>query len=261
MPFGCIMANQTIYGCLDTITGQVTFEGEACDSGDYLGCLEVTGDHVGQIAVIINDGNCDDTYYACFEPSTGQFQLVIPDDCCGDDSCEHCNCSGEPCTPSQVTVTFSGISTCTGCRAGGGNSVKYFDVADGLNGNSYVIPQVGGAPCYWRDTFIYSGDYGYRRLYTNAEDCSGDFEDTDIIQIQFFEIQRYVSGGEKIRIDVNLYPGSKGVFDGNGSVSSPSSNCMNSTVSNGWDSGDCPTRPTNPICYGGTATVEDGDQT
>lgn len=76
------MANKTIYGCVKWADGKVYFEGEACDSSDYTGCINWTGEHAGMVAVTISEINCDDTYYGCVNWATGKFQLIIPDDCC-----------------------------------------------------------------------------------------------------------------------------------------------------------------------------------
>ncbi|KKM21303.1 hypothetical protein LCGC14_1636760 [marine sediment metagenome] len=108
------MANKTIYGCIEPSTGVVTFEGEACDSGDYTGCyVAAAGAHQGQIAVTISELYCADTYYACFNSTTGKFQLIIPDDCCGISSeCEHC--TGYQ--PAWIDVTLTGLTNCS-CAA------------------------------------------------------------------------------------------------------------------------------------------------
>jgi len=114
------MANKTIYGCLNLTTKQVVFQGEACDDGDYTGCYVASGVHEGQIAVTISEANCDDTYYACFNSTTGKFQLIIPDDCCEVlGSC--CNAEGEigncevDVLESECVYTWSSENSCDYC--------------------------------------------------------------------------------------------------------------------------------------------------
>ncbi len=111
------MANETIDGCVTWPGGVVTFSQDSCE---YTGCIIWTGEHAGQIQVIINNINCDDTYYGCIDWTTGKFQLVIPDTCCA--CCTYCECSysgnDSNCfpvneTPLKLCVTFSGIRRCS----------------------------------------------------------------------------------------------------------------------------------------------------
>lgn len=132
------MANKTIYGCVNRTTGAITFAGEACDSGNYTGCIVRSGDHAGQVAVTINEANCDDTYYGCINRSTGEFQLVIPDDCC--EICGGCHygidvtsngigcatpwiyCFGSAgVSPNYLNITFSGVKKCSDGESSGLN--------------------------------------------------------------------------------------------------------------------------------------------
>lgn len=77
------MANKTISGCVNRSTGAITFAGEACDEGNYVGCIERDAPHAGQVAVTIVEKNCpEDTYYGCVDRVTGEFDVSIPDDCC-----------------------------------------------------------------------------------------------------------------------------------------------------------------------------------
>ncbi len=99
------MANQTIYGCVNLTTGVVTFAGEACDSGNYIGCINWA---TGQVEVTISEVSCDDTYYGCINFATGQFQLIIPDDCCGI-TCPDCG---------GFEVEFSDVIDCEYCFGG-----------------------------------------------------------------------------------------------------------------------------------------------
>jgi len=114
------MANKTIYGCVNSTNGEITFEGEACDSGDYTGCIETSGEHAGQVKVVISEVNCDDIYYGCVNWTTGKFQLVIPDDCCGwyeDCNCDYCDncpeCYAPDLTLKYLAVRFTGVRDCS----------------------------------------------------------------------------------------------------------------------------------------------------
>jgi hypothetical protein len=139
------MANQTIYGCYSA--GSIVFEGEACDSGDYTGCYVSSGEHAGQIAVTVSEDNCDDTYYACFDSGTGQFNLEIPDDCCGygyGSSCSSCPTPSQ--TPLVISVSFSGIEICENCIMPYYKGKVFFN----YNPNStFLLSQVPTLPCRW----------------------------------------------------------------------------------------------------------------
>jgi len=113
------MANQTIEGCVDWTSGQVIFDGEACDGGDYTGCINWTGAHAGMVAVVVDEDNCDATYYGCVDWTTGKFELIIPDDCCSGDytlgyDCDLCETDlwADGQTPEYVKMTISGITEC-----------------------------------------------------------------------------------------------------------------------------------------------------
>ena len=162
------MANKIIYGCVDWATGQIKFAGEACDSGDYIGCVEWTGIHAGQVAITLSEVNCTDTYYGCVDWVTGKFQVSIPDDCCAQ-SCTYCEQ-----TPYTITATFSGITTCTGCvnitcSSGFSASFKYpAGLAENLNG-SHVLTQVASYPCNWEKIYT-NQNYGSSFLWV-GNDC------------------------------------------------------------------------------------------
>lgn len=130
------MASRTICGCVNRTTGAITFEGEACNSSDYTGCIERTGEHAGQVKVVIDDSQCDDTYYGCVDRATGQFRLEIPYCCYGDD-CLWCFDAGL--TPKVVVATFSGVQLCSGRSWPGGIS---------LNGE-WLLEQAAEVPCMW----------------------------------------------------------------------------------------------------------------
>lgn len=117
----------TIYGCVNRTTGVVTFEGDACDSGDYTGCIERSGEHAGQVKVVIDDTACDDTYYGCVDRGTGKFELIIPACCC-------------PNTALDCTLVFSGVNECDPCMEHGGDDYCW---PSDLN-TTFVLPANGG---------------------------------------------------------------------------------------------------------------------
>jgi len=122
------MANQTIEGCVDWTSGQVIFDGDACDGGDYTGCINWTGAHAGMVAVVVDEDNCDATYYGCVDWTSGKFELIIPDDCCSGDyetgggDCDGCDGGTlweDDFDPLYVKVVFEDViqceeSTCSG---------------------------------------------------------------------------------------------------------------------------------------------------
>ena len=123
------MANKTIYGCLDS-DGSVTFaDGNFCYPCNYSGCLVMEGVHIGQIKVVISEGECDDTYYGCVNGSTGKFQVEIPDNCCSSIAFFECGESGfafcsewGDTVPEIILINVGGIRGCDG------------DVIEELNG-------------------------------------------------------------------------------------------------------------------------------
>lgn len=156
------MANKTIYGCVNRATGAITFQGEACDSGDYTGCIERTGIHAGQVKVVINEVNCDDTYYGCVNRTTGKFQVIIPDDCCygyGND----CSCFAPGETPKYYQIVISGVSNCPsseGCECN--------DAASAVNG-IWIIAQDADNSCLWTS----GGDSCTRPIALSLKAVSG----------------------------------------------------------------------------------------
>lgn len=108
-----------ICGHYDFVNKIATFEGAACDSGNYCGEYIFTGIHANQIAVTVSEVNCDDIYYGCIDPATGNFSVTIPDNCCftctsgGNNSCDDITYS--PCCwdngsiPDYLIVKFSGV--------------------------------------------------------------------------------------------------------------------------------------------------------
>jgi hypothetical protein len=100
------MANIVIYGCYDSGTKEVVFQGEACFGGDYPACIMPSDDptHPNMVAVTVYEAyqHCNGIYYGCFFPNTGEFQVLIPDDCCV--SCPHPCTDYEMMNPSQWAV-------------------------------------------------------------------------------------------------------------------------------------------------------------
>ena len=202
------MANQTLYGCFDGDTGQVTFEEQACEGGDYVGCLEKDGVHEGQIKVIITDGtvSCNDIYYACFDPTTGQFQLLLPDDCCDSSSgsssssvssssesaigCPYCED-----TPKYVRLTLSGVDPCSACRRDytcGAGGCYWHEFDFDING-SHILEEI--SECLWRKIIP---DAITHRKYFQSSDCSSL---TDTIYHDVVMSVSRTSSGVRISVD------------------------------------------------------------
>jgi hypothetical protein len=114
-----------VKGCYDATTGNITFTQSPCG---YTGCYVATGIHAGQIKIVVDNVCCDDTYYACYDADTGEFEIPTPDDCCpitGGCDCAFC---GGPCTaysPNEITVNVSGVTECTDCLISGNSSLKW----------------------------------------------------------------------------------------------------------------------------------------
>ncbi len=143
------MGTTIIEGCFDSSTNLITFEGEACDSGDYCGDIVRTGDadfalHPWMVRVVVVEVNCDDSYFGCFDTDTGKFKVVIPDDCC---SICGCGYSGNGCpdcfdaneTTTYLKVTFSGVRYCSD------------DSLLSINGETLCLPHYSG--CGYNGTF------------------------------------------------------------------------------------------------------------
>ena len=135
---------QTIYGCVDYPTGVVTFSDVACVGTVHAGCFNYA---TGQVAVTIDGGECDDTYYACVTYSTGKFQITIPEDCC---NCTYCSIAG-----SAVSVRLTGLTQCTrGCEEHVG---AMFECSSNIP-SSVLLPRV--SDCRYektQGTVIYTG--------------------------------------------------------------------------------------------------------
>ena len=149
------MANETLYGCVDWATGKVQFsqtdgnvECQYCssDSCIWLGCIEWDGVHAGQVAVTIDNDNCDDTYYGCVDWSTGEFEVSVPDNCC---------ILGEQ--PDYVLVTLFGGSACGCVDPPGYNDITYSNYSPPsgqqtlpwVNNCTYTLVIEGGSFIDW----------------------------------------------------------------------------------------------------------------
>lgn len=86
------MGNETIYGCVNWMTGKVIFTTPHCVKY-ATGCVHWTGAHAGMVEVYVYA--CDDTYYSCIDWTTGKFEVSIPDDCCLYAGCG-CGCFHPP---------------------------------------------------------------------------------------------------------------------------------------------------------------------
>jgi len=121
------MANKTITGHIEEVEGKwkVVFDGEACDSGDYTGKMVWTGVHAGQVAVTVDELNCDDIYYGDIpDECPWTFEVEIPDNCCGLSNCSSCPaiystsewtpcCFEEGEVPKYLCCEFTGIKRCS----------------------------------------------------------------------------------------------------------------------------------------------------
>ena len=148
----------TVYGCVNRSTGQIEFD--VCDTGDFKGCIERTGEHAGQVKVIISGTGCDDTYYGCINRGTGKFQVIVPDDCCYDcpctyslNDCTECFAEGE--APKYLNAVVSGVRNCSD----GELSVVY-------NGEFCLEKDFGVADCYWDYAYYLDEDLkGYLAIW------------------------------------------------------------------------------------------------
>lgn len=175
------MANKTIYGCYNSSTGAVTFhKGNYCnDICTYSGCFVSSGEHAGQIAVVIEEASCEDTYYACFDSETGNFVLEVPEECCpynymttvnaADIACCETSCGYSygygckmtcwptwPTVPTRIIVKFTGIRCCNtgelaeinGCYCLSGPFWRWGD-PDGLSWGKPIELDFCGAGGFW----------------------------------------------------------------------------------------------------------------
>jgi len=241
------MANKTIHGCYeDSGDRKILFEGEACDGGDYEGCYDDDASAGQVIPVVIQEANCDDTYYACYNKISGQYDLEIPDNCCSTTTttpepgapCEDCGDS----QPKYFTCRVQGLAT-TSCH-GTNPPIKHQSCSNYINGVTYILQQDPIEPCEW--TRVDSGVGGGWREYIE-QDCTGDSEYHDHTELRF-RLWRDLPGG--FSLDINWTYGEGYVFAASEEVET----CMEAhTFTNiRSDTGGC-------CCYGGTAYVSPGN--
>ncbi len=145
------MAFQTIYGCVNPLTGEITFAGNCLFPNAP--CIVHGGIHDGQVKLELSDywlnESCNDTFYGCVD-STGTFRVAIPDTCeVVGSACVDCGNAGLE-TPCVLSVTFSGIVLCT--------CAQWFFDSNRMNSNhnnvTYYVKQKETIPytyCEWRD--------------------------------------------------------------------------------------------------------------
>lgn len=195
------MANKTIYGCVDRATGQIKFIGEACDSGDYTGCIVRTGIHAGQVKVVILEDYCDDTYYGCVERDTGRFKLEIP--YCCDSACFYCIGFKSPWAVQVVLSLFSNCTKCVVDTDPNRSKKTVGNLAPIVNGIHVLETTVLGG-CNW-DKWIPVSEASIKR-WNSVDNCSGTPDEVYAINwcrirltvsgeshlyVQFYEIQQH----------------------------------------------------------------------
>jgi hypothetical protein len=168
----------TVYGCVNFSSGTavITFENlETCL--EQSACIIFEGVHAGQIALTLSGATaneaCNDTFYGCFNPTTGKFQIVIPEDCCEEEYSEYdCECFPENQTPLTYMVAISGVVNCPGQHG-----------AELING-SWQLQQHNYTSgdcdtwCYW----IYENEQVSLELLFDTTHCNDD-EDYPFMKI------------------------------------------------------------------------------
>jgi hypothetical protein len=167
------MADETITGCYDRDTGSITFTQEsACGSEckyEDVSCYVVSGVHAGQIALVLDTDNCDDTYYGCIDPSTGLFKVTVPDNCCTLSNwcglCDSCE------SPERLQVDILG-DDCPGCHEEALGSYKQYTNINGIIGRHIVERDSTrpGIDCTWKKTITLSSPI---RLHVWRSVCGG----------------------------------------------------------------------------------------
>lgn len=196
------MGSKTIYGCVDWASGEVRFVGEACDSGNYTGCIVNApgeAEHM-MVAVYVAEAWCEDWYYGCVNWTTGKFQLIIPDDCCytgpsSEDECVYCD---EGTTPTYISVRISGVTAC-GCIIDDGYNDSYkFEGGGAVNGTYVLEQQMPGPPSddpcrYYLPNDGQTGDYGTLKTWNYNQICSGTPSATYDLTFLRIYVRRYAT--------------------------------------------------------------------
>jgi hypothetical protein len=192
------------------------------------------------IAIVISEYNCDDTYYACFDPATGRFSVDIPDDCCGYGYGDGCNLCPTPSkTPLVIAVTFDGITKCPECKISGQKNVIDIDIND-----TFLLTQIAGLTCNWE-----SGIIG---TVTNTHPDSG----TECGSDNPVELDITIEISKDTRSPYNTHILMRAsTLDLFSSYSLQGSNCLSGIYNSTLDISRCGYNFY--LAYGGTATIEE----
>lgn len=245
------MATETIYGCVNWATGEVEFEQtveycvlctESGSNNEYVGCIVRDGGaHDGQVEVIIDNGNCDDTYYGCVNWATGQFQLVVPDDCSY--------------YPDYLAVTLSNFTNCGTCHIPQvGKSSGTANVDTGLNSLVATLPRTG--ICTWRGLTDLLATV-YRYVWQTNETCSGPPDVTSAFNVIDIQVNvAEVSGNTWVGVEMWFSGGGKQFTGNSGSLGAKPQACFDDIVVNNSDGKTCARGDSWYLPAGsGTATV------
>lgn len=182
----------TVYGCINPDLTIIFENLETCLNQSA--CLVRSGVHAMQVALTLSGANnedCNDTFYStCFNPITGKFKVVIPDDCCGAPPipCQYCSS-----TPSQVFVSFSGLDMFPGHFPNGycNNMGSYSQMTTwNLSNGSFLLVQADACTWYFEDN---GPTYFERIRLWHSPDCSGN------------PISDEISQGVYVRVDRGFY--------------------------------------------------------
>lgn len=223
------MANKKIYGCYNSSTGAITFAGEACDSGDYAGCFVTSGEHAGQIAVTVKEYSCDDIYYGCIDPTTGNFEVEIPDDCCAEFG-EDCNYCESDSTPKYIGLEFVGVSIGTGCEE---VCLSTKITSPSLN-DSFLLEQTVGNYCTWG---YYDSDACMTYFLCAGANCTSCWELAGELTLQVIKLtansMRVTATGGSAGLPAKFFYAEVAT----------TSDCIDNTIlDNDYDDYDCATR-------------------
>jgi hypothetical protein len=82
---GCVLMDNPYWHTRKRIKIQSYTIGDCpvCNSKSptYACGIVTEGDHKGQVSVTFTGGLCDDTYYGCYDPVSGQFKIEVPQSC------------------------------------------------------------------------------------------------------------------------------------------------------------------------------------
>jgi hypothetical protein len=269
------MANETITGCYDKETGEVVFTKSACS---WKGCYVKSGIHSGQIQVEVVGGVCEDTYFACFDSETGNFEVTVPDNCECSCPCPFCE---NPPSPAIIFVEFNDVVACGDfCRDLPGIASRLSEFAIIGQGPDNIFEINWDHTCFWQDL----SHIGFNETITtpmSGNSCSAPTGGSTVWDESQFNVTAFTvetspgvyvrrfTVGVQIFIEgtpVVFFGGSQDVpIDGPGAGDS-SIDCegLELIIDNNWTSGDCGgSSSSNPTQggYGGTATLTLGTET